>query len=79
MRASDIKAGDIITRYGDLFQVCGKPRKGYVWVIQENGLLTTVNITYCDRFTCFKSLVEDGELDRLKNFFIPKSWLNVNA
>lgn len=75
MRASDITPGDVINYYGELYQVCGKPLKGYVWVIKENGMLDLINFTRCERFTRFKDLIEEGQGDCLKHFFIPKSWL----
>lgn len=76
MTASQVIPGMILNHYGDLYQVCSKPLHGRVWVIKENGMLDVISFSHCERFTRFKDLIEEGQGDCLKHFFIPKSWLD---
>lgn len=77
MKASQVIPGGIISYYGELYQVCGNAKKGYVNVIKENGMCDTINFTYCEPYPYIEDLIKEGEGDRLKNFFLPKSLLQA--
>lgn len=82
MLAKECEPGLVIKLYGDLFQICGKPKNGYVWVIKENGFLDVINFSLATPFWRFKDLIEEIESgereDCLQWFFIPKSWREIN-
>lgn len=78
MYASDCVHGQVISYYGELYQVCGRPNNGFVPVVKENGMIGSINYYDCSVFTRFKDLIDDGKGDCLKWFVIPKSWLDRN-
>lgn len=82
MLARECEPGLVISLYGELFQIAGKPKYGYVWVIKENGMLDVINFTRATPFWRFKDLIEEIESgereDCLQWFFIPKSWREIN-